>query len=452
MASGGGPDYLDYRSPCQTFALAISSGTSSSSKTSSPYPQSIAPFHSDLKLCVGSYIETAASNNITVLGLNPQLLQDPEGFAYNNHREDDPSPSSSGGAGGDFVPLARADTPYPATKVDFSPSSLAGRLQNTTNTYETREMIASTSDSLRLWDLTGPSEGRGSSYVGRAGQASHSLVERSALTNKPLSERPAPLTSFDWSTINPSYIVTSSIDTTCTVWDISTNAAVTQLIAHDKEVFDVVWSPASSKVFASAGADGSVRSFDLRALETSTILYDHESASASSGDSKRSGRGTPLLRLAFNPTDPNTLAVVHADNPSISILDVRSPGLPLAELHSHTAPVNGIAWCGSSVGSGNTNTSTNGYSNNGEYTDGSGAGNAMLASISDDHQVLLWDLMRPNPQGEAGGQRKPQPLPRPIGLPNAAYTAPRQLDSVAWGAGREYLAVTMGDTVRCLRV
>lgn len=159
----------------QTFALALSSGSASTSKSPSPNSQAIAPYHADLKLCVGSYIETAASNNITVLGLNPQLLRDPEDFLYSNHREED--------AGNDFVALARADTPYPATKIDFSPSSLAGRLQNTSNTYETREMIASTSDSLRLWDLTGPSEARGSSYVGRTGQATHSLVERSALTN-----------------------------------------------------------------------------------------------------------------------------------------------------------------------------------------------------------------------------------------------------------------------------
>lgn len=151
----------------------------------------------------------------------------------------------------------------------------------------------------------------------------------------------------------------------------------------------------------------------------------------------------PLLRLAFNPTDPNTLAVIHADNNLISILDVRSPGLPLAELHSHAGPVNGIAWCGTS---GTVGTSANGHA--GDHTDG---GNAMLASVSDDHQVLLWDLLRPNPQGESG-QRKPQPMPRPIGLPNAAYNAPRQIDSVAWGAGRDYLAITMGNTVRCLRV
>lgn len=40
----------------------------------------------------------------------------------------------------------------------------------------------------------------------------------------------APLTSFCWSTVDPSWIVTSSIDTTCTIWDISTNTAVTQLM------------------------------------------------------------------------------------------------------------------------------------------------------------------------------------------------------------------------------
>lgn len=161
----------------QTFALALSSGTSSTSKASSPYLQSLAPYHSDLKICVGSYIDTAASNNITVLGLNPQLVQGYEGFSASYHRED------SSSLGNEFVPIARADTPYPATKVGFSPSTLAGRLQNTSSSYETREMIASTSDSLRLWDLAGPAETQGSSYVGRTGQAKHTLVERSALIN-----------------------------------------------------------------------------------------------------------------------------------------------------------------------------------------------------------------------------------------------------------------------------
>ncbi len=40
----------------------------------------------------------------------------------------------------------------------------------------------------------------------------------------------------------------------------------TQLIAHDKEVYDVEFSKLSSgrEIFASAGADGSIRMFDLR--------------------------------------------------------------------------------------------------------------------------------------------------------------------------------------------
>ena len=47
-------------------------------------------------------------------------------------------------------------------------------------------------------------------------------------------------------------------------------AAKTQLIAHDKEVYDIAFAQGKN-VFASVGADGSVRLFDLRNLEHSTI-------------------------------------------------------------------------------------------------------------------------------------------------------------------------------------
>ena len=44
----------------------------------------------------------------------------------------------------------------------------------------------------------------------------------------------------------------------------------TQLIAHDKEVFDIAFSRAGGgrDIFASVGADGSVRMFDLRLVRT----------------------------------------------------------------------------------------------------------------------------------------------------------------------------------------
>jgi WD40 repeat protein len=68
----------------------------------------------------------------------------------------------------------------------------------------------------------------------------------------------APLTSFDWNETDPNIIGTSSIDTTCTIWDITKMQAKTQLIAHDKEVYDLAFA-SGVNVFASVGADGSVR-------------------------------------------------------------------------------------------------------------------------------------------------------------------------------------------------
>lgn len=202
--------------------------------------------------------------------------------------------------------------------------------------------------------------------------------------------------------------------------------------SHDREVFDVAWAPNSKDIFASVGADGSVRSFDLRQLDHSTILYESPSV-----DGSRL-RGSPLLRLAFNPTDPNSVAVIHADSPVVTILDVRSPGLAVAELRSHASAVNGIAWQGGLSGSGSP---VNGYA---DYAE---TGSALLASVSDDCQVLLWDLHHPNTQ--AGAK---QALPRQYGLANSASSAPAPIDNVVWGSGREYIGIAMGNTVRCMRV
>jgi DDB1- and CUL4-associated factor 7 len=123
------------------------------------------------------------------------------------------------------------------------------------------------------------------------------------------SEFCAPLTSFDWNEADPSIIGTSSIDTTCTIWDIETQQAKTQLIAHDKEVYDIAFAPLLD-VFASAGADGSVRMFDLRALEHSTIIYESTDL-------------VPLLRLAWNKQDHNYLATFCMDSNQVIVLDIR---------------------------------------------------------------------------------------------------------------------------------
>lgn len=91
----------------------------------------------------------------------------------------------------------------------------------------------------------------------------------------------------------------------------------TQLIAHDKEVYDIAWG--GSGVFASVSADGSVRVFDLRDKEHSTIIYETDKPDQ------------PLLRLAWNkqvcgvsPDNPLVLMcmtphLVNASNPPICV-------------------------------------------------------------------------------------------------------------------------------------
>lgn len=200
------------------------------------------------------------------------------------------------------------------------------------------------------------------------------------------------MTSFSWNAPSPNLIVTASIDTTCTIWDLPTRTALTQLIAHDREVYDVDWCPGSSDVFASVGADGSVRVFDLRSLEHSTIIYEMASTSSGgnggaeyagqSSSTASGGLAIPLLRIAFNPWDANYLATFHLESQAIQILDVRAPGAPILELKGHEGAVNAVAWGppGSNGGSG--------FSNGG----GGGPSKGMVATGGDDNQCLVYDL------------------------------------------------------------
>jgi WD repeat-containing protein 68 len=77
--------------------------------------------------------------------------------------------------------------------------------------------------------------------------------------------------------------------------------AKTQLIAHDKEVFDVRFCAGSVDVFVSCGADGSVRMFDLRSLEHSTIIY--EPSEKQSQDAKTEGSWASCGPQEFEMTD-----------------------------------------------------------------------------------------------------------------------------------------------------
>ena len=140
------------------------------------------------------------------------------------------------------------------------------------------DLLATSGDHLRLWSLPATKSYNTSNSISRSAnvgdQQTPKLQALALLSNSKSPEHTAPLTSLDWNTVSPSLIITSSIDTTCTIWDIPSLTAKTQLIAHDKEVYDVRFCANSIDVFVSCGADGSVRMFDLRSLEHSTIIYE----------------------------------------------------------------------------------------------------------------------------------------------------------------------------------
>jgi WD repeat-containing protein 68 len=268
------------------------------------------------------------------------------------------------------------DHPYPCTKILWSPDSRSG----------SKDLLATTGDYLRLWNLTD------------AGNGMLDAKKEAILNTNKKSEFCAPLTSFDWNESDPNIIGTSSIDTTCTIWDITTETARTQLIAHDREVFDIAF--AGKDIFASVGADGSLRMFDLRRLDHSTIIYE-------------SPNFTPLLRLQWNKLDPNYLATFTADSQKTFILDIRVPSTPVAELGGHLGCVNATAWAPHS--------------------------RSHICTAGDDSQALIWDLS--------------SVMSSPPIDPILAYQAEAEINNLQWSSTLpDWISIAFRDKLQILRV
>ncbi|GMR57152.1 hypothetical protein PMAYCL1PPCAC_27347 [Pristionchus mayeri] len=274
--------------------------------------------------------------------------------------------------------------PYPPTKVQWMPDPNGVH----------PDLIATSGDYLRLW---------------RVGKDNSVSIEALLNPNRN-AEYCAPLTSFDWNTTDVNLIGTSSIDTTCTIWSLETGQAIgstkriegtlkTQLIAHDKEVFDMAFSHQRKDSFASVGADGSIRLFDLRHLEHSTIVYEDVAH-------------TPLLRIDWNKMDANYLATIAKDSKEIVIVDLRMPCTPVARLSNHKATVNAISWAPHS--------------------------SCHICSGADDSQALIWDINE---------------IPKPVEDPILAYQAKAEVNQVHWSSSfSDWISICYGNRIEILRV
>jgi len=394
---------------------------------------------SAFRLGIASFIENF-QNQIAVVGLQDERVLVEDDFT------DYP----------DFVTLCEAHHGYPATSLQWQPAS--AQTHAWSQKSSSTELLATTGDALRVWEYSNEGTSGVSSYVGRQPSSvstGHSLTMKTALSGQSKVQSQstgAPLTNFSWNEKSPSLIVTSSIDTTCTVWNIDTATAITQLIAHDREVYDVAWLPGSTDIFVSVGADGSLRAFDLRSLEHSTILYETPAPknvpppSASPSASARPPT-SPLLRIAFNPSDSNYMSTFHMDGSEVQILDMRSPGQPVMELRGHLGPINALGW--------------------------GSADHPLLATAGDDCQVLLWDLANytqgaasPRSAGSRLNSPRPDAKKKIVSEPVMAYTAPSQITNLAWSpqiqgmtmntgystVTGEWLAIASGKTVKALKI
>jgi WD repeat-containing protein 68 len=303
-------------------------------------------------------------------------------------------------------------------------------------------LLATSGDHLRLWSLPADTQATHSNSINKSalGAPVTKLTPLALLSNSKTPDHTAPLTSLDWNTVSPSLIITSSIDTTCTIWDIPSLTAKTQLIAHDKEVYDVRFCANSVDVFVSCGQDGSVRMFDLRSLEHSTIIYEPTTKDERDANGGRisptlaqqtMSNAPPLLRLATSPHDTHLLATFAQDSSIIRILDVRQPGQALLELRGHGGAVNSVEWAPTRRG--------------------------LLASGGDDSQVLLWDLMNstpatgPSPNGGGGTEKHLTPV--------AGWNCDYEVGNLGWapalqnnGGAGDWLGVSGGRGVWGVKV
>lgn len=225
------------------------------------------------------------------------------------------------------------------------------------------DLFATSSDFLRIFKVT-----------------SDSADLMTTFKLKTFNNLSAPLASFDWNRVHEQYICCSSLDTTCTIWDITKEKDYKKIITHDKEVFDVCFD-AEGNLFATVGADHTARIFDMRNYHKSEIIYESQE---------------PLLRIQFNPIRTSLLAFSSLYDTSIVILDYRRPYNPFQKLSFHKKPVSNISWAPR------------------QKTDK----DLYLCSISDDMHAYIWNLENMNTG---------QPL-----MPAMEYNSDHQLYNLSW--------------------
>lgn len=338
------------------------------------------------------------------------------------------------------------DHPYPPTKISWIPKI-------PDSTIKQPRLIATSAECLRLWRLPPqPPIDQKTRHQNKifinsnnnndnstdditecdsTSNLSQDVKLECSLSPCEKANHRSSLTSFDWNEIDPRIIITSSIDTTCAVWDVEVGTKIchtnpmksptsgrtsyqlkNQILAHDHEVYDVSFSRQGSgrEIFATAGGDGSLRLFDLRMLSTSTVLYETNDSCISANSNGRIGPA--LVRVACNKQDANYISTFSTSSKDVILIDIRKAGKPVAILSSHNECLNGISWAPHS--------------------------SHHLCSASDDSQALIWDLSN---------------MQEPTNDPLLAYRASGKINAINWSSTHpDWIAIGFENCLELLRV
>lgn len=116
------------------------------------------------------------------------------------------------------------------------------------------------------------------------------------------------------------------------------------------------------------------------------------------------------------------------DSPRVTVLDIRYPTLPVAELQRHQAGVNAICWAPHSA--------------------------THLCSAGDDSQALIWDLGLLGTLGQQPEGGPPGAAAAGGGLdPILAYNAGAEVNQLQWSPAQpDWVAICFGNKTQLLRV
>lgn len=241
------------------------------------------------------------------------------------------------------------------------------------------QLLASTSDCLNIFQID-----------------EDSFQHKCELKNSQYKELASPMTSFAWNPVDYNQICCSSIDTTCSLWDIEQQQLSKLVITHDKEVFDVSFSP-DGRAFVTVGADNTARYFDTQNLNESTIIHEHDE---------------PLIRIAWNnSTTSHLIAITSLSGNDIILLDIRKPLYPVSKLTFHQQPINNLAWSPESP--------------------------FLLCSISGDQHAYLWNVEK---------------FQSDNCVPTLEYSSDIPLNNVEWCSYLDWIGISKENSFIMLRI